>query len=122
MGGIVSNFVPNGVNKLYCGGTPYSLSEEQVKELLSTYGQLRAFFLAKDTATGLSKGYCFFMYEDVSVTDSAIQGLNGIKIGDRQLAVRRHTPTSEMAARDLRGGGPMAITMGGGTGSGAGNM
>eukprot|EP01084_Bolivina_argentea_P019592 36412_1 len=36
--GIVSNFVPNGPNKLYCGGIPYSLTEEQVKELLSTYG------------------------------------------------------------------------------------
>jgi len=92
--GIVSNFVPNGPNKLYCGGIPYSLTEDQVKELLSTYGQLRAFFLAKDQSTGLSKGYCFFQYEDASVTDSAIQGLNGIKIGDRQLAVRRHTPSS----------------------------
>ena len=92
--GIVSNFVPNGPNKLYCGGIPYSLTEEQVKELLSTYGQLRAFFLAKDQSTGLSKGYCFFQYEDASVTDSAIQGLNGIKIGDRQLAVRRHTPST----------------------------
>ena len=91
--GIVSNFVPNGPNKLYCGGIPYSLTEDQVKELLSTYGQLRAFFLAKDQSTGLSKGYCFFQYEDASVTDSAIQGLNGIKIGDRQLAVRRHTPS-----------------------------
>ena len=62
--GIVSNFVPNGPNKLYCGGIPYSLTEDQVKELLSTYGQLRAFFLAKDQSTGLSKGYCFFQYED----------------------------------------------------------
>merc|ERR1712113_978932 len=45
---------------------------------------------------GLSKGYCFFQYEDASVTDSAINGLNGIKIGDRQLAVRRHTPSSSV--------------------------
>ena len=68
-----------------------TLTEEQVKELLSTHGQLRAFFLAKDQSTGLSKGYCFFQFEDAVVTDSAIQGLNGIKICDRQLAVRRHT-------------------------------
>lgn len=94
--GIVSNFVPNGPNKLYCGGIPYSLTEDQVKELLSTYGQLRAFFLAKDQSTGLSKGYCFFQFEDASVTESAIAGLNGIKIGDRQLAVRRHTPSASM--------------------------
>ncbi|ETO34606.1 hypothetical protein RFI_02482 [Reticulomyxa filosa] len=92
--GIVSNHVPNGPNKLYCGGIPYSLTEDQIRELLQTYGPLKALFLAKDPLTGFSKGYCFFQYEDPSVTDEAIAGLNGIKIGDRQLAVRRHTPAA----------------------------
>lgn len=113
--GIVSNFVANGPNKLYCGGIPYSLTEDQVKELLSTYGALKAFFLAKDQSTGLSKGYCFFQYEDQTVTDSAIAGLNGIKIGDRQLAVRRHTPSISNPLMDGgvggMGGGTHAITL-----------
>merc|ERR1719242_905401 len=118
--GIVSNFVPNGPNKLYCGGIPYSLTEDQVKELLSTYGQLRAFFLAKDQSTGLSKGYCFFQFEDASVTESAIAGLNGIKIGDRQLAVRRHTPSSSMAIT-MNNGIPTADGSGSGSGSSSGS-
>lgn len=63
---------------------------KKVKELLTTQGALKAFFLAKDASTGLSKGYCFFQYEDPNITDEAIKGLNGLKIGDRQLAVRRH--------------------------------
>lgn len=41
----------------------------QIKELLSSFGQLRAFNLVKDSATGLSKGYAFCEYVDVSVTD-----------------------------------------------------
>lgn len=34
-----------------------------------SFGGLRAFNLVKDTATGLSKGYAFCEYADVTVTD-----------------------------------------------------
>jgi splicing factor U2AF subunit len=34
-----------------------------------SFGQLRAFNLVKDSATGLSKGYAFCEYADVSMTD-----------------------------------------------------
>lgn len=41
----------------------------QVKELLLSFGQLRAFNLVKDAATGLSKGYAFAEYVDYGITD-----------------------------------------------------
>lgn len=41
----------------------------QVKELLLSFGQLRAFNLVKDAATGLSKGYAFAEYVDSNITD-----------------------------------------------------
>lgn len=34
-----------------------------------SFGQLRAFNLVKDSSTGLSKGYAFCEYVDVSLTD-----------------------------------------------------
>lgn len=40
-----------------------------MKELLLSFGQLRAFNLVKDAATGLSKGYAFAEYVDYSITD-----------------------------------------------------
>jgi len=40
-----------------------------VKELLSAFGELRAFNLVKDSATGLSKGYAFCEYVDIGITD-----------------------------------------------------
>jgi splicing factor U2AF subunit len=36
----------------------------QVKELLSSFGQLKAFSLIKDTTTRMSKGYGFVDYMD----------------------------------------------------------
>lgn len=101
--GIVSSHVPNGPNKLYIGGLPYNLNEVQVRELLETYGPLRGLFLSFDPVTGLTKGYAFCYYEDEHVTDAAIEGLNGIQIGDKILQVRRH----EGAQNYMRGTDPV---------------
>lgn len=54
-----------------------------------SFGQLRAFNLVKDSATGLSKGYAFCEYFDVSMTDQAIAGLHGMQLGDKKLIVQR---------------------------------
>ena len=66
--------VPDSPHKVFLGGLPNYLNEDQVKELLTSFGQLRAFNLVKDSATGLSKGYAFCEYVDVSITDQAIAG------------------------------------------------
>lgn len=40
--------------------------------MLLSFGQLRAFNLVKDAATGLSKGYAFAEYVDFTITDQVI--------------------------------------------------
>jgi len=87
--GIVSTNVADTPNKIFVGGLPTNLTEEQVKELVSSYGQLKAFNLVKDTITGFSKGYAFFEYLDESVTDRACVSLNGMKLGEKTLLVQR---------------------------------
>ncbi|XP_047495535.1 splicing factor U2AF 50 kDa subunit-like isoform X1 [Penaeus chinensis] len=91
--GVVSTVVPDSPHKIFIGGLPNYLNEDQVKELLMSFGQLRAFNLVKDSATGLSKGYAFCEYVDVSLTDqvstNAIHGLNGMQLGDKKLVVQR---------------------------------
>lgn len=47
----------------------YSCLVSQVKELLTSFGPLKAFNLVKDSATGLSKGYAFCEYVDVNLND-----------------------------------------------------
>jgi len=91
--GIIKTHVPDGPNKIYIGGLPQTLTDDQVKELLQTYGPLRAFFMFKDFNTGLSRGYAFAEYREPHVTQAAIRGLNGIKIGDRNIQVSLHDPS-----------------------------
>ncbi|CAH0564356.1 unnamed protein product [Brassicogethes aeneus] len=87
--GVISTVVPDSPHKIFIGGLPNYLNEDQVKELLMSFGQLRAFNLVKDTAFGLSKGYAFAEYIDITMTDQAIAGLNGMQLGDKRLIVQR---------------------------------
>ncbi|KAF8892089.1 hypothetical protein BD779DRAFT_1610269 [Infundibulicybe gibba] len=88
--GAVSTNVPDSINKIFVGGLPTYLNEEQVMELLKSFGELRAFNLVRENGSGPSKqGFAFFEYADPSVTDVAIQSLNGMELGDRYLVVQR---------------------------------
>ncbi|NWV44243.1 U2AF2 factor, partial [Grantiella picta] len=70
--GVVSTVVPDSAHKLFIGGLPNYLNDDQVKELLTSFGPLKAFNLVKDSATGLSKGYAFCEYVDINVTDQVL--------------------------------------------------
>ncbi|XP_068671737.1 splicing factor U2AF 50 kDa subunit-like isoform X1 [Montipora capricornis] len=87
--GVVSTVVPDSPHKIFIGGLPNYLNEDQVKELLASFGELKAFNLVKDSATGLSKGYAFCEYVDLTITDVAITGLNGMQLGEKKLIVQR---------------------------------
>lgn len=105
--GVVSTNVPDSINKVFVGGLPTYLNEEQVIELLKSFGELKAFNLVRENGNGpskvflsnsgsewisihcLSQGFAFFEYVDAEVTDVAIQGLNGMELGDRYLVVQR---------------------------------
>ena len=71
--GIISTVVPDSDQKVFVGGIPNYLNEDQVKELLVSFGQLKSFNLVKDFTTGLSKGYAFAEYNDTTITDQVIK-------------------------------------------------
>lgn len=95
--GVVSTVVQDSPHKIFIGGLPNYLNEDQVKELLTSFGPLKAFNLVKDSATGLSKGYAFCEYLDPSITDQACAGLNGMQLGDKKLIVQRASVGSKNA-------------------------
>ncbi|XP_076922039.1 splicing factor U2af large subunit A-like isoform X2 [Bidens hawaiensis] len=83
-----------GPDRVFVGGLPYYFTEVQIRELLESFGTLRGFDLVKDRDTGNSKGYGFCVYEDQAATDIACAALNGLKMGDKTLTVRRATISS----------------------------
>ncbi|XP_077223808.1 splicing factor U2af large subunit A-like [Tasmannia lanceolata] len=89
-----------GPDRIFVGGLPYYFSEAQIRELLESFGSLRGFDLVKDRDTGNSKGYGFCVYQDPAVTDIACAALNGLKMGDKTLTVRRATASIEQMKPD----------------------
>ena len=46
----------DAADRVFVGGLPYFLTDEQCKELLSSFGPLKSFDLVRDRETGNSKG------------------------------------------------------------------
>ncbi|XP_020241585.1 splicing factor U2af large subunit A-like isoform X2 [Asparagus officinalis] len=86
-----------GPERIFVGGLPYYFTDGQIRELLESFGPLRGFDIVKDRDTGNSKGYGFCVYQDPSVTDIACAALNGLKMGDKTLTVRRATASTGQA-------------------------
>lgn len=85
----VPSVVPESPDKMYVGGLPASLTEEQIIELLRKCGELEAFDLIRDYQTGISKGYGFFLYKNPAESNQkAIDSFNGIQIGGKMMFVQ----------------------------------
>ena len=65
------------------------LAENQVQELFEAFGTLRAMQLVKEPGSETSRGYAFVEWADPSVTDTAIEGLNHLDLGEKKLVARR---------------------------------
>ncbi|POS88452.1 hypothetical protein EPUL_000145 [Erysiphe pulchra] len=96
--GVISNVVIDTQNKISISDIPSYLTDEQVTELLVSFGELKAFVLVKDSSTEESRGIAFCEYSDPQATDIAVEGLNGMELGEKHLKVQRasigHTQVS----------------------------
>ncbi|KAF2764771.1 hypothetical protein EJ03DRAFT_331555 [Teratosphaeria nubilosa] len=87
--GVLSNAVPDTQFKLSVTHIPSYINEEQVQELLSSFGQLKNFVLVQDRDSN-SRGIAFCEYVNAKeATDAAVEGLNGMELGDSHLKVQR---------------------------------
>uniref|UniRef100_A0A7S0ZSJ5 RRM domain-containing protein n=1 Tax=Noctiluca scintillans TaxID=2966 RepID=A0A7S0ZSJ5_NOCSC len=67
---------------------PTFVSEERVRELLTTFGQLKFYALQKDEK-GVSVGVAFFEYADMMTQQQARAALEGLELGSKRLSVKK---------------------------------
>ncbi|KAH6898397.1 hypothetical protein B0T10DRAFT_472513 [Thelonectria olida] len=85
---VISNIVPDTVNKLSITNIPNFLTEDQVMELLAAFGKPKSFVLVKDRHTEESRGIAFAEYQDPSKANApALDTLNGMDVGGKKLKV-----------------------------------
>ncbi|KAE8323578.1 hypothetical protein BDV39DRAFT_195792 [Aspergillus sergii] len=87
--GVLLNEVPDSPNKICVSNIPHYIPEEPVTMLLKSFGELKSFVLVKDGSTEESRGIAFCEYADPNATSIAVEGLNGMELGDRHLKVVR---------------------------------
>lgn len=109
--GVISTNVPDSENKIFIGGLPLYLNDEQVIELLTAFGELKAFNLVKEGNVGASKGFAFCEYVDPNLTDVACQGLNNMMLGEKKLVVQRASVGSSRQGQNGPAGGANAIAL-----------
>jgi splicing factor U2AF 65 kDa subunit len=85
---ILPSFGLESGNKVFLGDLPTYLTEEQVRELLSSFGELKVFHLTRDE-NNVSKGYAFCEYLDQRNSQLAIDGLNGMQLAEKKLICER---------------------------------
>ena len=74
-------------NKLYVGSLPYTLSEEQLKDVFVPYGAVVSVRIVTDKFTGKSKGFGFVEMEGPDSAQKAIDAVHGSDVGGRTLVV-----------------------------------
>jgi RNA recognition motif-containing protein len=98
---------------IFVGSLPYQLKEEDLRELFEAYGEVSSAKLIIDRETGRSKGFGFVEMSDDESAQKAIDGLNGIEVSGRSIAVSQ--------AEERKSGGGGGDRRGGGGGFGGGN-
>lgn len=96
--------------KIYVGNLPYSATEDEIRQLFASYGQVDSVSLVTDRETGRPRGFGFV--EMSSGAAEAIQALDQSAMGGRTLNVNEARP------REPRGGGGGGDFRGGGGGGG----
>jgi len=72
---------------IYVGGLPFDLTEGDIIQVFSQYGEIADCNLVRDKETGKSKGFAFVQYEDQRSTILAVDNLNGAKVLNRTIRV-----------------------------------
>ena len=87
------------MKNIFVGNLDFSTTEDDLRQLFATYGQVDRVSIMTDRDTGRSRGFGFVEMSSSEDGEKAIAALNGSQLGGRKLNVNEARPKTE------RGGG-----------------
>jgi cold-inducible RNA-binding protein len=81
--------------KLYVGNLSYDITEEDLKQKFSEYGEVDTVSIITDRDSGRPKGFAFVEMSSKAQAEAAIAGLNGQMINDRTIVVNEARPRTD---------------------------
>ena len=88
--------------EIYVGSLPYTVTEDDLKEAFTPFGEVASVRLVCDKFSGKSKGFGFVEMPDSSEADAAIAGLNEKDFKGRDIKVNQAKPKEERPQRRAR--------------------
>ena len=88
--------------KVYVGNLPFSVDDNQLKELFSSYGEIEEANVIKNKFSGRSKGFGFVTFKDEESAKKAISEMNEKEVEGRALKVNEAKPFDPDAPRPRR--------------------
>jgi RNA recognition motif-containing protein len=80
---------------IYAGNLNYSVSEEELEQAFSKYGEVTTVKIIRDKYTDQSKGFGFIEMTNDDEAQKAIDELNGTELKGRELRVNQARPPRE---------------------------
>lgn len=74
---------------------PQQMTQEEIRSLFSSIGEVESCKLIRDKVTGQSLGYGFVNYQRLEDASKAINTLNGLRLQNKQIKVSFARPSSE---------------------------
>ena len=87
---------------IYVGNLPYDVTDADLREIFSHYGEISQVNLITDKFSGQSKGFGFVEMENNSEADAAIKGLNESNLKGRNIKVNQAKPRADRPSRSRR--------------------
>jgi len=87
---------------LYVGNLSYSVTDEDLRQAFSEFGEVQSASIITDKLSGQSKGFAFVEMPNNSEADKAIKALNGRDIKGRALKVNQAKPREDHPKRRPR--------------------
>jgi len=91
--------------KLYVGNLPWSITNDSLRELFASYGEITDAVVITDRMSGRSKGFGFVTFANEADAEKATAEMHDKDIEGRKIIVNVARPREERPRGGFQGGG-----------------
>ncbi len=80
---------------IYIGNLPYSISEDELRDLFAAHGEVSSANIIMDRESGRSKGFGFVEMPDKAQGEAAVNAINQTDVQGRSVRVNEARPRND---------------------------
>ncbi len=89
-------------NKIFVGNLPWSIKNDQLRELFSSFGEITEAIVIEERRTGRSKGFGFVTFATAESAQAAVQEMHEKEVEGRKIVASIARPREERPQGEYR--------------------